>query len=81
MNTQLLLSIGMIVGWIGLLVFFILWMRLRAIRSDSKYNKEAIYGIRKELRFVHDNLKERLGEVRQELYSLFISIDKLLERL
>jgi hypothetical protein len=77
MNIDLLLMIALGIGWALSLVFFILWIRVRNLKEDSKYNQRAILEIRKELRTV--NVK--LEDIRKELYDIFVSVDKLLERL
>jgi hypothetical protein len=71
----------MAIGWLGMLAFFILWMRSRGLKQESKYNKQAIYEIRKELRSVNEKLKLKIDDIRTELYDLFVSVDKLLVRL
>jgi hypothetical protein len=81
MNIDLLLMIALGIGWALSLVFFILWIRVRNLKEDSKYNQRAILEIRKELRTVNDKLKFKLEDIRKELYDIFVSVDKLLERL
>lgn len=81
MNIDILLMIALGVGWLAALIFFILWIRLRGLKQESKYNRQAIFEIRKELRTVNDKLKFKIEDIRTELYDLFISVDKLLERL
>lgn len=76
MNTQILLLVGMILGWVLAIIFLILWSTKKSKKVG--YDENSIYQIRKELRNVHENLKGRLEGIRKELYEIFVAIDKLL---
>jgi len=80
MLSDILLIAVTAVGWIGLLIFFLLWLKQKNLREERKYNPEIVFEIRKELRTVNDTLKNKIEDIRREIYNIFVTIDKVLER-